>query len=197
MKKNLIIWGTALLLLITSVYVTNKNSFSGENQKQSSSTQIQSTNDSNPDNQDNSLLIDTDLRENAADFTLTDLAGNKVSVTDMKGKNVYINFWTTWCTWCEKEMPDIEKVYQKYKDENLVILAVNIGEDKANASDFIHQNNYHFNVLLDSDQNVSDAYNINSIPVSIFIDKNGKIAQKRVGAITEDQMKAIIDELIK
>lgn len=200
MKKTIIIWGAALILIIIAVYVTNQNRISNANQKQSSSisAQIQSSVDTNlNNNQDNATLIDTNSRESATDFTLTDLNGNKVNLKDLKGKNVYINFWTTWCTWCKKEMPDIEKVYQKYKDKNLVILAVNMGEDKATAGNFINQNNYHFKVLLDSDQNVSELYNITSIPVSIFIDKNGKIAQKRVGAITEDQMKAIIDQLIK
>ena len=94
-------------------------------------------------------------------------------------------------------MPDIEKVYQDYKDKNLVILAVNMGEDKITVDSYIKQSNYHFNVLLDSDQSIAQKYNISSIPVSIFIDTNGNIAQNRIGAMSEDQMKSIINALIK
>jgi thiol-disulfide isomerase/thioredoxin len=194
MKKNILIWGIALILILIAFFVTNRNSFSNNTINQSSSA---SQNQSAIGNLNNAILIDTKSRQKAIDFTLTDLNGNKVSLKDLKGKNVYINFWTTWCTWCKKEMPDIEKVYQEYKGKNLVILAVNMGEDKNTVDNFIKQNNYHFGVLLDSDQSIAQEYNISSIPVSIFIDKNGNIAQKRVGAMSEDQMKSIVDELIK
>jgi thiol-disulfide isomerase/thioredoxin len=198
MKKNILLWGTAVVLIIVAIFVTNKNSLSNTKTNQSTSaTQSQITNRDSGLNQDNTILIDTKSRQQAIDFTLTDLNGNKVSLKDFKGKNVYINFWTTWCTWCKKEMPDIEKVYQEYKNKDLVILAINMGEDKNTADNFIKQSNYHFSVLLDSDQSIAQEYSINSIPVSIFIDKNGNIAQKRIGAISEDQMKSIINELIK
>jgi thiol-disulfide isomerase/thioredoxin len=198
MKKNIVIWGTVLILIAIAIYVTNKNSLSSSNTNTSdSATQSQISNSNSTFNQDNSILIDTNSRQKAIDFTLTDLNGNKVLLKDLQGKNVYINFWTTWCTWCVKEMPDIEKVYQEYKGKNIVILAVNMGENKITVSDFFKKNNYHFTALLDIDQSVSQQYNITSIPVSIFIDKSGKIAQKRVGAMTEDEMKAVIDELIK
>lgn len=73
---------------------------------------------------------------------------------------------------------------------------VDIGEDKTTVSNFIKENNYHFNALLDSSKRVAQQYSISSIPVSIFIDKSGNIAQKQVGAMTENQMKAIIDKLL-
>jgi len=181
-------------LIITAFFVTNKNNLSNNNTNQSSTVTQNQRTDSNSNN---TILIDAKLRQQALDFTLTDLNGNKVSLKDLKGKNVYINFWTTWCSWCKKEMPDIEKVYQDYKDKNLVILAVNMGEDKITVDSYIKQSNYHFNVLLDSDQSIAQKYNISSIPVSIFIDTNGNIAQNRIGAMSEDQMKSIINALIK
>jgi len=194
MKKNILLWGIAVLLIITAFFVTNKNNLSNNNTNQSSTVTQNQRTDSNSNN---TILIDAKLRQQALDFTLTDLNGNKVSLKDLKGKNVYINFWTTWCSWCKKEMPDIEKVYQDYKDKNLVILAVNMGEDKITVDSYIKQSNYHFNVLLDSDQSIAQKYNISSIPVSIFIDTNGNIAQNRIGAMSEDQMKSIINALIK
>lgn len=193
-KNNMIIWGVASVLIVASIYVSYISSHNNSN-KSSTSSQTQQINPNA--NQGIPILIEPNAREKAIDFTLTDLNGKTVSLKDFKGKNVYINFWTTWCTWCKKEMPDIEKVYGEYKDKNLVILAINMGEDKATSAKYIQDNNYNFNVLLDTDQAVANQYNITSIPVSLFIDTNGNIAQKQVGAITKEKMESIINELIK
>ena len=180
MKKNLILWGTAVVLVLVALYVTKYQSPS----TQSISSQPVSNQAAN-----------TLTGQKALDFTLTDLDGKKVSLKDLKGKNVYINFWATWCPWCIKELPDIEKVYQEYKDKDLVVLAVDIGEDKATVKNFITRNSYNFKVLLDTDQSVAQAYGISSIPVSIFIDKDGNIASKRVGALSEEEMQSYVKQL--
>jgi len=109
MKKNIILWGTAALLILIAVFITSKNNLSNNYTNQSSTTTQNQNTDSNSNN---TILIDTNSRQKAIDFTLTDLNRNKVSFKDFKSKNVYINFLTTWCTWCKKEMPDIEKVFQ-------------------------------------------------------------------------------------
>jgi peroxiredoxin len=196
-KSNVIIWGIALVIIVVAIFVTINNANNNKSNASSTTSQTQNVNSNANLSQANPILIEPNARQKAIDFTLTDLNGKMVSLKDLKGKNVYINFWTTWCTWCKKEMPDIEKVYQEYKDKNIVILAVNMGEDKDTASKFIKENNYNFSILLDTKQDIAEQYNITSIPVSIFIDKNGNIAQKNVGAISEEQMKSIINELIK
>jgi peroxiredoxin len=197
MKKNILIWGAAVILIVIAVYFTNKNKSNiGNTNVLSSAPQILIGSSNSSFNQDSPVLIDAKSRQKAADFTLTDLDGNRVSLKDLQGKDVYINFWATWCPWCKKELPDIEKIYQGYKDKNLVVLTVDIGEDKTTVSNFMKENNFNFNVLLDSSKSVAQQYGISSIPVSIFIDKNGKVSQKRVGAMTEDQMKTIIDNML-
>lgn len=125
----------------------------------------------------------------APDFTLQDLNGKKVSLKDLKGKKVYLNFGATWCPPCRLEMPDIEKLYQETKDSDLVIIGIDIGEDKETVKNFISKNNYNFKILLDSDQSVASKYNITAIPASFFIDKNGKIVSSHIGAMTLEQMK--------
>lgn len=134
--------------------------------------------------------------QTAPDFTLLDLNGNKVSLSDFRGKNVFLNFWATWCPPCKAEMPDIEKVYQKYKNDDLIVLTVNLGEDSSTVKKFIDKSNYHFMVLLDSKQAVAEQYNIASIPTSYFIDPEGKIAARRIGSMTEKQMEEYIGKLI-
>ncbi len=94
-------------------------------------------------------------------------------------------------------MPEIEKLYQETKDSDLVIVAVEIGEPLDTVKSFIDNNKYSFKVLLDSDQSVASMYNISSIPTSFFIDADGNIISKNIGAMNIDQMKAYIKSLDK
>jgi len=185
MKKNLLIWGIALILIVVAIFVTN--GYTKETAK---------TNPQDSSQNKISVAIDVSKGEEAMNFTLTDLEGNKVSLKDFRGKNVYLNFWATWCPPCRSEMPEIEKVYQQYKDKGLVVLAVDLGEDKDTVKNFIKDNKYNFRVLLDSDQSVASKYNISSIPVSYFIGKDGKIVAKKVGALQEEEMQSYIKELM-
>lgn len=139
--------------------------------------------------------IGSSTYEKAEDFTLLDLEGNEVSLSDYKGKKIFLNFWATWCPPCKAEMPDIEKVYQETKDSDLVILAVEIGEPLETVKSFIDENDYNFKVLLDIDQSVALAYDISSIPTSFFIDEDGNIIAKRVGAMNNEQMMEYIETL--
>lgn len=187
MKKNILIWATALILVILAIYVTTNY-----NNKKNIDTplgQAPATSDSKQPSVDASS-------EKAIDFTLKDLDGKNVSLSDYKGKNVYLNFFATWCPPCKSEMPDIEKIYQKYKDRDLVVLAVDLGEDKDTVKDFIEKNKFNFKVVLDSGQTVGQQYSTNAIPVSIFIDKKGNIAAKRVGAMTIEDMELNVKMLI-
>lgn len=131
----------------------------------------------------------------APDFTLVDLNGKEVSLSDFKGKKVFLNFWVTWCPPCKAEMPEIEKVYQETKDSDLVILAVEIGESKNTVSTFISDNDYNFKVLLDQDETAAASYGFSAIPTSYFIDEKGNIVDKRTGGMSYDEMKEYIEKL--
>jgi thiol-disulfide isomerase/thioredoxin len=131
----------------------------------------------------------------ALDFKLTDLNGKEVSLSDFKGKKVFLNFWASWCPPCISEMPDIEKLYTETKDSDLVILAVNLGEDKATVKDFSDTNKYNFKILLDTEQSVGKQYKISAIPTSYFIDKEGNIVSTVKGSISLEKMKSYISKL--
>lgn len=135
--------------------------------------------------------------EPAGDFTLTDLKGGTVALSDLRGKGVYLNFWATWCKWCKKEMPDMEKIYAEYKDKDLVILAVSVGEDRETVAKYIEDNGYTFDVLLDPDKTVAQQYQIKPIPVSLFIDRQGRIVYKKLGTMTEDQMRLKVEQILQ
>ncbi|UCG93964.1 MAG: TlpA family protein disulfide reductase [Candidatus Aerophobus sp.] len=118
----------------------------------------------------------------AKDFTLEDLKGSAVSLRDFEGKVIFLNFWATWCPPCRIEMPAMEKLWQKFKDEDFVILAVDLREAREKVSSFIKENGYTFPVLLDSGGEVANTYGITAIPTTYLLDPRGRIVGKALGA---------------
>ena len=131
----------------------------------------------------------------ALDFKLKNLNGKEVSLSDYKGKKVFLNFWASWCGPCKSEMPDIEKLYEETKDSDLVIITINLGEDKDTVKSFLDKYKYNFTVLLDLDQSVAAQYKISAIPTSYFIDEAGNIVSTIRGSLTLLQMKDYINKL--
>lgn len=123
----------------------------------------------------------------APKFTLVDLKGDKVSLADLKGKIVIIDFWATWCGPCKASFPGMQKAVNKFaSNPNVKFLFVNTWENnvddkKKNAQDFITQNKYTFQVLLDNDNKVIESYKVRGIPTKFIIDKAGNIRFKAVG----------------
>jgi len=198
MKKSLI--AILLALFLIGVSILTINSFNSSNSNTNSS--VNNTNNKNITSKDNTStkpaqVNPSAIKTKAIDFKLKDLNGQELSLSDLKGKKVFLNFWATWCPPCKAEMPEIEKLYQEIKDNDLVIVAVEIGESLDIVKPFIDSNKYNFKVLLDPDQSVATKYNIASIPTSYFIDAEGYIISKHVGGMNIDQMKTYIKTLDK
>lgn len=118
----------------------------------------------------------------AADFTLTDMEGKQVSLSQYRGKVVILNFWATWCPPCREEMPSMERLYQDYKDKGLVILAVNVDENGHKAvSQFLQRTPYSFPILLDSKSVAQNTYGVFRFPESFIIDRNGIMVKRIIG----------------
>ncbi|MBM7583385.1 thiol-disulfide isomerase/thioredoxin [Caldicoprobacter guelmensis] len=132
------------------------------------------------------------------DFEVEDLNGNKVKLSDYKGKIIFLNFWATWCPPCQAEMPHMEEFYAKYKDEDVVVLAVNSTsvelrggtDDKAaekKVKDFIKKYGYTFPVLLDRDDEGWRIYYQAGVPANYIIDKEGIVRYLKIGAFSGQQ----------
>jgi len=172
---------------------TKENTSSNQNGDPSNSNSSSEQNSTNTDlNNSNATEV---IKVKAMDFKLKDLNGKEVSLSDFKGKKIFLNFWASWCPPCKAEMPEMERLYEETKDSDLVILAVNLGDDKSTVQEFITNNKYNFKVLLDTDTNVASKYGIVSIPTSYFIDKDGKIINKHIGSMTIEDMKNYINDL--
>lgn len=114
----------------------------------------------------------------APNFTVTDLLGNKVSLSDYKGRPVWLNFWGSWCPPCRAEMPDIQTAYAQLQPKGVVLLAVSLDEPAVNAAAFAYRNNATFTILSDPDRSgTGSAYPILNFPTHIFIGRDGKIKE--------------------
>ncbi|WP_223703521.1 thiol-disulfide oxidoreductase ResA [Sutcliffiella deserti] len=134
--------------------------------------------------------------DQAPNFVLTDLQGNEVMLSDLKGQGVFLNFWGTWCKPCEREMPYMENQYRVFKEQGVEILAVNIQETNVAVQRFADRYNLSFPILLDKNDQVRQAYGIVPLPTTILIDENGKILKKDSGQLTEAKVKEYM-ELIR
>lgn len=124
----------------------------------------------------------------APDFTLLDLNGQAVSLSSLRGKPVLLNFWATWCSPCRQEMPYLQQINAEWAPKGLVLLAIDIGENSVQVKTFLENNGLSLPTLLDSDRTVSTRlYNIKYYPTTIFIDTNGIIQRKVIGAFRNKQ----------
>ena len=131
----------------------------------------------------------------AADFTLTDLNGRSQSLSQYRGKIVLLNFWATWCKPCTTEMPAMQICYDKLRDKDFVVLAVNELEDDEKVREHIHAYQHTFPVLMDRENRVANLYGVYGLPVSVFIDEAGVVqAYIKGGLLTEQK---ILDEVAR
>lgn len=127
------------------------------------------------------------------DFTLPDLSGKPIKLSDYRGKVVMLNFWATWCPPCRSEMPTMQKLHEKMAQKPFAIVAVNLERGAGDeVRRFVAKNGYTFKVLLDDQGEISSRYSIYSIPTTFIIDKKGKVVDKLIGArdwLSDDNVK--------
>jgi len=135
----------------------------------------------------------------APDFTLSTLDGAEVTLSDLRGKPVLINFWASWCPPCRLEMPELIRIYEAHKDEDFVILGVDLTfqDAIADVEAFVEEFNMTFPVLLDKTGEVGRSYRLLGIPMSVFIDRQGIIRRIHIGAMTGDQIDEFTAEILE
>ncbi len=115
------------------------------------------------------------------EIQLKDQNGRMTSLSEFRGKIVFINFWTTWCLACVIEMPSMEKLHQKFKDKDFVMMGINLQESDATVLKFFKEYKLTFTTLLDSTGDVGTVFRIRGIPTTFILDKNGIIIGKAMG----------------
>jgi cytochrome c biogenesis protein CcmG, thiol:disulfide interchange protein DsbE len=136
----------------------------------------------------------------AANFKLKDVKGDEISLASLRGKVVFLNIWATWCAPCREEMPSIESLYNDFKaNKDFVVLAVSQDTDGATVRPFIEQNHLQFTVLLDPRNEVGERYDVNGIPETFIIGRDGRIVAHHVGPYdwSNGDIREALQELIK
>lgn len=145
----------------------------------------------------------------APDFTLTDQFGNEHTLSDYKGKTVFLNFWATWCGPCQQEMPDIQDLYEKYgeNEEDLIVLGIanpkteerpqNSDVDEESVKQFLEDKGYTYPVVMDTTGDIFSSYYISAFPTTFMIDKDGNVFGYVTGTLTSDIMQSIVKQTME
>ena len=133
----------------------------------------------------------------APDFTLIDLDGNQLTLSDLRGKTVFLNFWATWCPPCRAEMSEIEAISQKYKDAGVAVFVIDLREPESDVLRFVQEGGYSWSFVIDRTGEVGKTYGVTLIPTSFFLDKEGVIRAVNIGAITRQTMEISLAEAMR
>lgn len=144
-----------------------------------------------------------ELAPSAPDFTLIDQYGNTHTLSDYKGKTVFLNFWATWCPPCRAEMPEIQEIYEEYggNESDVIILGIaspNYGREGSaeDIASFLEDNGYSYPVVMDEGGLSAYDYGVSAYPTTFMIDKEGNVFGYVTGQITKDIMNSIIEQTI-
>ncbi|MGH2544730.1 MAG: peroxiredoxin family protein [Ardenticatenaceae bacterium] len=138
--------------------------------------------------------------EPAPDFTLPTLDGASVTLSELRGQPVLINFWATWCPPCRLEMPDLQRAYETHEASSFVILAVDLAfQDSHEAVQaFVEEFGLTFPVLLDESGEVAEElYDLRGLPMSVFVDREGIVRQVQIGAMNREQIEQYVAEILE
>jgi peroxiredoxin len=138
-----------------------------------------------------------EIGASAPEFTLQSVDGGTHALSDYRGQIVFLNFWTTWCPSCEGEMPTIESIYEAYRDEGFIVLAINAGESSRSIRSFQQEEGLTFPLLIDPGESVTGNYEIRALPTSLLVDQEGVISRIYTGPITHGQLAEDLEGLLQ
>lgn len=174
-KRNLILWVAAIAVLLAAAYTVY-----AKYKPQQDYVQRIATEDGK--------------KVAAPDFTLKDLSGKEVRLSDYKGKLVILNFWAVWCQYCKLEMPELNELDKELeKGQDAVLLTVDVQEEEKTVKDYLESAGISVRVLMDNDGEAARKYGIDSFPNTFIIDREGNA----VAYIPGPTHKATLERLIK
>lgn len=183
-KMNIIIWFVAVCAVIAAaytIYTKNKPQNIASPPRNEATTQ---------DSQSGKTLV--------PDFSLKDLNGNTVKLSNYRGEVVILNFWAVWCKYCKQEMPDLNKLNNELQKKNkAVILAVDVQEPHDTVKNYLSSNNIDLKVLLDQDGSLSQTFGVSGFPTTFVINKDGTLYTYISGTTNKETLLEILNKIEK
>lgn len=146
------------------------------------------------------VSFSSSLLQEAKDFELKDTKGNNYRLSDLKGNVVLLNFWATWCKICLKENPSLDRLYNKFRNKDFIVLGISIDRSVSRVESYLKENPLSFPILMDSKGDVFvKTYTLRGVPVTILINRQGIIVEKIFGLQDFDSARytELIDRLLK
>ncbi len=145
----------------------------------------------------NNMFGEVELREGPArDFSLTLFDGGELRLSDMRGTVVMVDFWSSWCAPCRQEAPALEAAYERFRDQGVEFVGVAIWDSEEAATDFIDAAGQRYPSGLDSKGAIAIDYGVTGIPEKYFVDRDGMLAKKFVGPVTQMELERVLSELL-
>ena len=138
-----------------------------------------------------------DISSKIASLTITTYDGHTLHLADSRGQVVVINFWASWCTPCEKDVPVMERIWQEYGDDNVLVIGIDYLDTQSKALDFIQRFDLSYPIGPDIGTDISATFNISGVPETFILDKKGVIAEHITGPADYVQLSQIIEELLQ
>lgn len=203
-KYTIKIGGVLLIILGLMIFTGKMNNITGYlSQQKDEATQVEEKNEESSESNDEDKATSIEESEQVApDFTLYDQYGQVHSLSDYKGKIIFLNFWATWCPPCREELPYIQELYEEYskkEDSDVVFLGVTFPgfgneQDVDGVTSFLEENGYTFPVLMDFDTSLMLDYYITAYPTTFIINSEGNILGYIPGGMTKDIMENVLDQ---
>ncbi len=139
------------------------------------------------------------VQDDAPDFTLKSLQGENLRLNEYRGRVVLLNFWASWCGPCRQEMPLLDRIHKRYQDAGFAVLSVNVEGDPIPARALAQETGVSFPVLIDSGQKISELYELEAMPSSVLIDRDGVVRYIHRGYQPGDEAQylKVVKQLIK
>jgi cytochrome c biogenesis protein CcmG/thiol:disulfide interchange protein DsbE len=137
------------------------------------------------------------LAHEAPDFTLELFDGNTLTLSDLRGQPVVVNFWASWCAPCREEAADVESVWRDYKDRGVVFVGVNVSDARQDALDYIDEFQITYSNGPDRGKETYNAYGVTGFPETFFVNSQGIVVRKFVGPVDQQTLSAFVEDLLK
>jgi thiol-disulfide isomerase/thioredoxin len=141
---------------------------------------------------DNGLVLAPELNATAPNFTLNSLEATAITLENLRGAPILINFWATWCEPCRIEMPILQAFYEAHRSTGLRVLAVNIGESPDIIRTWVYELGLTFDILLDPQQSLLALYQVRGQPSTYFVSSSGIITSIFYGPVSAEQLQAVL-----